>query len=96
MKNIFFIIIVTILSNKIYATQTEKNPFYKENEVNLYSLYEEPIINLEATSMMPPPPPSGGGGSTTPGGPDAPINKYLPLLFLIAIYLIYKYNRVVK
>lgn len=64
------------------------NPFYVENETNLnLNMYDS--LGYE-TNDDPPPPPGDGGGGTTSGAPSAVISMYLPLLFLIGIYMIYK------
>lgn len=68
--------------NKVYSS----NPFYAENETNLY-MYDS--LTFQANDD-PPPPPGDGVGGTTSGAPTAVISMYLPLLFLIALYMIYK------
>lgn len=63
------------------------NSFYHSDEFNLYT-YD---INKNLNPPPPPfPQPEFGGGSVGPGAPDVTIVMYMPLLFFIAIYMIYK------
>jgi hypothetical protein len=91
-KLIFLLSIFWFGLNFISAEETlpnedsASNPFYTVNEKNLY-MYDS--LGFEANDDPPPPPGDGGGGYTS-GAPASVISMYLPLLFLIGVYMIYK------
>jgi hypothetical protein len=73
----------------------ENSNFLSQNSFNdqssfMLNMYDEGVIFSNNTEEIPPPPPSDGSGGYTPGAPTAIISMYLPLLFLLGIYLIYK------
>lgn len=84
MKKLIIFFYLFIVSNFVYAF--EQNSFYQEGEFNIYTL----SVSGSTDAPPPPPPPDFGGGSTTPGGPDVIIGMYLPLLFAVGVFLIYR------
>lgn len=59
--------------------------------LSLYSTYafSQVYIDAPGQNLTAPPPPGTGGGPVTPGTPASSIDMYFPLLFALAIYIIY-------
>ena len=51
------------------------------------------FLHAEDSPISPPPPGSGGGGGTGPGGVTSPIDMYIYVLGLVAIFLIVYYAK---
>ena len=89
-KLIFLLSIFWFGLNFISAEETlpnensSSNPFYTVDENNR-CVYDS--LSFEANDD---PPPGDGGGGYTSGAPASVISMYLPLLFLIGVYMIYK------
>ena len=58
--------------------------------LSLYStiVFSQVYVNVPSDNSVPPPP-GNGGGPVTPGTPASSIDMYFPLLFALAIYIIY-------